>query len=162
MEKLSSFRPHVVHLLAHGEYDESAEVARIAMEDEAGRSNWLPDHQFVQLFRQTDLIPHIVLLHACEGGAVGFSSAFVGLAPRLVGIGVQAVIAMQYPVTNGAASAFAVAFYEALAAQSAIDEAVQTGRARMTELRPESFDTGEFGIPVLYLRSKESTPVTVR
>jgi hypothetical protein len=27
---------------------------------------------------------------------------------------------------------------------------------------PGGYDTGEFGIPVLYLRSSESTPVVVR
>ena len=162
VQALRSFRPHVVHLLAHGEYDPEAEEGRLALERDEGTAHWVPDHLLIELFRQAGAIPHVVLLHACEGGAVASSSAFAGLAPRLVGMGAEAVIAMQYPITNNAASAFGAAFYAELAEQRPIDAAVQAGRWGMTLKRPQSYDTGEFGIPVLYLRSKESTPVTVR
>jgi CHAT domain len=159
-DRVAAFRPHVVHVLAHGDYEDGR--GSIALEDDAGGSDWVPDAEFADLFAKADATPHIVLLHACEGGTIGFSSTFAGLAPRLVEIGVQAVIAMQYPVTNGAASAFATAFYAELAHQRPIDAAVQAARRRMTTSRPGSYDTGEFAIPVLYLREKESTPVTVR
>lgn len=161
-EKLGSFQPHLVHLLAHGEYDAGAEETRIALEREDGTAHWVPDHLLVELFRQAGCTPHVVLLHACEGGAVGFSSAFAGLAPRLVAMGSEAVIAMQYPITNNAAGAFGTAFYAALADGCPIDAAVRMARCGMTVQRPNSYDTGEFGIPVLYLRSTESTAVVVR
>ena len=113
------------------------------------------------LLDEAGSLPHIVLLHACEGGTVGFSSTLAGFAPTLTVAGVQAVIAMQYPVTNRAASAFAVAFYAQLADGRSIEAAVQRARLRMAD-GPGGYDTGEFGIPVLYLRSSEPTPVVVR
>ena len=160
LEKLRSYQPHVVHLLAHGEYDPDTQEGSLALEREEGTAHWVPDHLLIELFRQAGATPHVVVLHACEGGTVG-SSAFAGLAPRLVDMGSEAVIAMQYPITNNAASAFGAAFYAELAKKRPIDAAVQTARWQMTVRRPQSYDTGEFAIPVLYLRSKESTPVTV-
>jgi DUF971 family protein len=159
LAQLASVRPHVLHVLAHGEQSDVG--GRIALESDGGDSFWLADHAFAALLEDAGPLPHIVLLHACEGGAVGFSSTLAGFAPTVTHAGVQAVIAMQYPLTNRAASAFAVAFYAQLADARSIEAAVQRARLRMTD-GPAGYDTGEFGIPVLYLRSKESTPVLVR
>ena len=159
LAELESVRPHVLHVLAHGEHSDLG--GRIALEsDEGGGSFWVADHAFAALLEDAGPLPHIVLLHACEGGTVGFSSTLAGFAPTLTNAGVQAVIAMQYPLTNRAASAFAVAFYAQLAEKRSIEAAVQRARLRMTD-GPAGYNTGEFGIPVLYLRSKESTPVLV-
>ena len=157
--ELEAIRPHVLHLLAHGEHSDLG--GRIALEDDEGRAFWTPDHALAALLDEAGSLPHIVLLHACEGGTVGFSSTLAGFAPTLTVAGVQAVIAMQYPVTNRAASAFAVAFYAQIADGRSIEAAVQRARLRMAD-GPGGYDTGEFGIPVLYLRSSESTPVVVR
>jgi hypothetical protein len=150
---VEDLRPHVIHLIAHGAYDRDFGEGQIALVAEDGNAAWIPDHQFADLFEQVGAIPRMLLLHACEGGTVDFGATFAGLAPRLIRAGVQAVVAMQYPVTNAAANAFSVAFYEELAKARPVDAAVQAGRWRMTLTRPESMDTGEFGIPVLYLRA---------
>ena len=149
----------MLHVLAHGELGENG--GRIALEDSGGAAQWVPDHALAALLEESGALPHVALLHACEGGAVGFSSTLAGFAPTLTLAGVQAVIAMQYPITNRAATAFASAFYAELADGRPIEAAVQRARAQMTD-PPASYDTGEFGIPVLYLRSKEPVAAVVR
>jgi hypothetical protein len=152
LDELEGFRPHVLHLIAHGDFDPDEHEGEIALVNDAGEAEWIPDHVFAEYFVQVHT-PRVVVLHACEGGSVDFEASFAGLAPKLIRNGVQAVIAMQFPVTNRAANAFSVAFYDEVAKGMPIDAAVQRGRWRMTLDRRESMDTGEFGVPVLYLRS---------
>jgi hypothetical protein len=161
LDAIERMRPHVIHLIAHGSYDPDSSEGEIALLDGAGNAEWVSDSRFAEFFQQVGATPRIVLLHACEGGAVDFTATFAGLAPKLMRAGVQAVIAMQYPVTNAAANAFSVAFYEELASFRPVDAAVQTGRWKMTLDRPESFDTGEFGVPVLYLRTTDAVVAEV-
>jgi hypothetical protein len=156
LEAIERLQPHVVHLIAHASYDDDAKQGEIALVDDNGDARWVPDYQFADFFGQVGSTPRVMLLHACEGGTVDFGASFAGLAPKLARANVQAVVAMQFPVTNAAANAFSIAFYEGLAAGRAVDAAVQAGRWKMTLDRPKSLDTGEFGIPVLYLRATDA------
>jgi CHAT domain len=156
LEAVERFRPHVVHVIAHGRYDEAEQEGAIALVDDAGYAAWVPDSQFADGFEQTGWTPHVVNLHACEGATVDFGAAFAGLAPKLIRSKVQAVVAMQYPVTNRVANAFSTSFYDELGAGRPVDAAVQTARFRITATVPSSVNTGEFGIPVLYMRSSDA------
>ena len=156
LEAVEDYRPHVLHLIAHGGFDRDAGEGQIALLEDDGDAAWIPDHRFADFFGQVGVIPRVIVLHACEGGTVELGGAFAGLAPKLMRAGAQAVVAMQYPVTNAAANAFSIAFYGELALGRPVDAAVQAGRWRMTLERPESFDTGEFGVPVLYLRTTDA------
>src|SRR5205823_2530038 len=91
----------------------------------------------------------------CEGGAVDFDANYAGLAPQLVRAGIQAVVAMQYPISNNAAIIFSRAFYRAMAKGEPVDIAVQTGRYRITTSISKAYDSRVFGIPVLYMRSRD-------
>jgi hypothetical protein len=156
LEAVEDRRPHILHLIAHGGFDPDEGEGEIALLDESGAAAWIPDHTFAEYFGQVGATPRVVVLHACEGGSVDFEASFAGLAPKLIRAGVQAVLAMQYPVTNAAANAFSTAFYGEIAKGRPVDAAVQAGRWRMTLDRPKSTDTGEFGVPVLYLRSTDA------
>jgi hypothetical protein len=157
-DAVARVRPHVVHLIAHGTYDAREGQGALALMADDGGTALVSDFEFSELFAQVDVTPRIVFLHACEGGTVGMAdlgATFAGLAPMLIRYGVQAVVAMQYPVTNGAAAAFSAAFYGAISEGQGVDTAVQEARARMTIERPGAWDSGEFGIPVLYMRSSD-------
>lgn len=157
LSAIEESRPHVVHLFAHGDYDELTRTARIALLDAEERNAlWVPDREFVEYFEQAGEMPRLVLLHACEGATVEFHANFAGLAPQLIRAGAEAVVAMQYPVTNQEATAFSKAFYDAVAKGRPVDAAVQRGRWQMTVAIPNTYDTGAFANPVLYLHSRDA------
>ena len=153
-EAIGRLAPDVLHLLGHGEFDRVAAEGRFALEDEAGRAHWVPDHLLADAILGAGSAPHVVVLHACDGAGAAPDAPFAGLARRLVRVGVEAVIAMQYPITNAAANAFSTELYAALADGRPLDIAVQSARMHMTLRRPSTYDSGEFGIPVLYLRRR--------
>jgi CHAT domain len=155
LEKLDDVSPHVVHFIGHGRYNSATHRAEIALLDQDERTPlWFPDEPFSEFFPQT-VIPRLVFLHLCESARSDASAAFAGFAPWLLQQGVQAVVAMQYPITNSAAIAFSRAFYREVAKGTPVDRAVQSGRWRITLSDPHAYDSRVFGTPVLYMRSRD-------
>jgi CHAT domain-containing protein len=112
------------------------------------------DSVFAQMLIRSRAIPRLVFLHLCESATVDSTANFAGLAPQLIQAGVQAVVAMQYPITNRAAISFSRGFYRELAKGRAVDEAVQEGRWRIT-MDENAQASPSFGAPVLYMRSRD-------
>lgn len=96
----------------------------------------------------------VVVLGACNTGRRDGVSAWTGVAPALIEKGIPAVVAMQYEVNDSQASAFSRMFYTSLAVGLSIDEAVAAGRRAMA-LESNSDQNVEWGVPVLYLRSRD-------
>jgi hypothetical protein len=157
LDAVESHHPHVLHLLAHGRYDRDNGDGQIALlAPDASKAAWVRDQQFADSFGQAGWTPRVVVLHACEGATTGPGAAFAGVAPRLMRAGVQAVVAMQYPISNEAANAFNSSFYSEIGKASPVDSAVQRSRWRVTVSLPASQGSGEFGIPVLFMRSRSA------
>ena len=93
----------------------------------------------------------LAVLGACESGRHGQDLPWDGVAPALIGRGLPAVVAMQYEIEDGAATAFSGGLYAALAAGLTIDEATYAGR--LAVLGRSGADDVEWGVPVLYLRA---------
>jgi hypothetical protein len=78
-----------------------------------------------------------------------------GVAPALVAAGLPAVVANQYPVLDGAATAFAREFYGALAGGRALGDAAREARVAVGR------DVGAAGldgaVPVLFARDPRET-----
>ncbi len=89
---------------------------------------------------------NLVVLNACETA----SGAWAGLAPTLVRAEIPAVVAMQWPVEDRAATRFSQLFYRALSLGGTIDECVAEGRLASSAV---SSAPGDWGAPVLFLRS---------
>lgn len=138
-------RPHIVHFLGHGRFREGR--GAVALCDGAGETDWVEEHRLAEALCSPDWAPSLVLLHACEGGAIEFEERFAGLAPALAQGGTRCVIGMQYAVTNAAAVTFSTAVYRSMAAQRSLDEAVQDGRRELWE---ETHDPRLLGVPMLY------------
>jgi CHAT domain-containing protein len=156
LNKIAEFKPHVLHLIGHGRFiklEKRGEIALLSA-DEATET-WVRDRDFTDFFDQKHAIPHLVFLHLCEGGVIDFDANYAGLAPQLVRMGIQAVVAMQYPVSNKHADVFSQAFYSELAKGEPVDNAVQVGRWSITLNDPAAYDNGAFGVPVLYMRSRD-------
>jgi len=87
----------------------------------------------------------LAVLNCCESARGGpFSSA----GAALVNSGVPMAVAMQFPISNGAAARFAGMFYRSLVTGQPVERAMTVGRQFM---RIES--NVEWGIPVLFTRS---------
>jgi len=96
--------------------------------------------------------PRLAVLNACHT-ATATSPAnhppFASVAATLVLGGVPAVIAMQLPISDGAALSFSAALYERIAAGEPLEVAVAEGRRATYAARPHSF---EWATPSLFLR----------
>ncbi|HEY6189879.1 MAG TPA: CHAT domain-containing protein [Pyrinomonadaceae bacterium] len=151
-EALRTFKPHVLHFIGHGRYyDKKGEIAMLDTDEKS--VTWVGDQQFADFFTYAQTIPRLVFLHLCEGGKVDFDANFAGVAPKLIRAKIQAVVAMQYPITNKAAIAFSRQFYRKLAEGKPVDDAVQEGRWMITMNDPQTYNSRIFGTPVLYMRS---------
>jgi CHAT domain-containing protein len=141
--------------MGHGRYVPDRGRAEIALPGDDGDAYWMGDDQFADLVGQTAAPPRLVFLHLCEGGTSDYKADFAGLAPQLVRSEVQAVVAMQYPITNRTAVTFSTSFYGQLANGAPIDNAVQAGRWRLGIAGKEDTEQlRDFGAPVLYMRSR--------
>ncbi|MGB3438399.1 MAG: CHAT domain-containing protein [Actinophytocola sp.] len=146
---IRSGAPDLVHFMGHGEFDETRGAAALALVDPDGGADWVDDRRIAGIVSRGDKIPRAVVLHSCDAGKADYEASFAGVAPQLIRHGVQAVIAMQYPVRNSAATAFSSGLYEALAAGDDIDTAAQEARFQISGTDPRLL-----GVPVVYLQSK--------
>jgi tetratricopeptide (TPR) repeat protein len=91
------------------------------------------------------------MLNACEGARAALDDQFAGTAQSLVQLGIPAVIAMQFRITDQASILLAREFYGALADGYPVDAALTEARKA---IKTEGNDL-EWGTPVLYMRSPD-------
>lgn len=142
---------HVVHFMGHGAFDTTAREGVVYFADEAGQADAI---RAVELNRvlsgNRDL--RLVLLNACLGAGGDGKDVFASTAATLIRGGVPAVIAMQFEITDAAATEFARTFYEALVGGLPVDTSVDEARRAISVGIENSL---EWGIPVLYMRSAD-------
>lgn len=153
-DRESDFRPHVVHLIAHGTFDDEVGGAlALCRKDEKRMAAWTRDSDLADCFSHT---PTVVFLHACSTAASATQiRGFRGVAMRLVERGVPAVVAMNFEIDAGSAMRFAIAFYAALEQGEAVDRAVQLGRREIGISRSGgsgNFSGRAFGCPVAFVQ----------
>jgi hypothetical protein len=156
LDKLKETMPHVLHFIGHGRFNKAEQKGAIALlKPDQKSAEWCEDAIFAEYFVNARVLPRLIFLHLCEGGSVDLEANFAGLAPRLMRSKIQAVVAMQYPITNKAAIAFSRAFYRELAKGEPIDDAVQQGRYKIIVDDPTAYNNRVFGTPVLYMHSQD-------
>lgn len=139
---------HVLHFIGHGGYDPVTDEGLIALVGPDGRADFVPASSFADLLNEASTAPRLVVLNSCQSGATGTADLFSGTAASLVHSGINAVVAMQFAVSDYAALAFARGFYVALASGRRIEDAVRSGRIGILGI---SRETLEWITPVLYL-----------
>lgn len=142
---------HVLHFLGHGGFEAATGEGLLYLEDGSGgvapvSGSLLADH----LRDITSL--RLVVLNACQTARSAAPGPFGGVATALLRTGVPAVVAMQFPISDRAASAFSAAFYKRLTAGDPIDAAVAEGRLRIRRDLP---DSAEWATPALFLRAAD-------
>lgn len=139
---------HAFHFIGHGGYDERSKTGVLLFENAKGTSDPV-GAEFLRTLFQNHRTLQLAVLNACEGARTDPSDPFAGVAQSLVRGGVNAVIAMQFEISDAAAIALSSEFYSALADGFPVD-------AALAEARTAVFTRAsavEWAIPVLYLRS---------
>jgi tetratricopeptide (TPR) repeat protein len=148
---------HVLHFIGHGGIDRGEGV--LALEDElTGRANLVSSARFARLLHACRPVPRLVVLNSCQSGEAGADDLLSSTAAALVHSGISAAVAMQFVVTDPAALAFSRGFYQSLAHNHPVDEAVRLGRIAIDGT---SENTLEWVTPVLFLRTDETRLFTV-
>ena len=148
-------KPHIFHFIGHGqlEDEQGREVGQLALVDKSlEQAEWINASQFSGLFTQHR--PAIVLLQACEGGAISASEAFAGVASKIVQQNIPVVIAMRYLVPINIANQFVLGFYEQLAKGYPVDVAAQVGR-NVIALGTSQYKKRNFATPVIFMQGDD-------
>ncbi len=147
---LRSHEPHVLHFVGHGDFDARTQEGVLLFQDAEGKGQLVSAEKLATIVGNSQSL-RLVTLNSCDGGRANTTDVFAGTAQRLVQQGLPAVIAMQFPVTDKAAIAFAQEFYGAVADGFPIDAALGEARVAMQGAGTEL----EWGTPVLYMRSPD-------
>ncbi len=157
-DALQTYRPNVLHLIAHGEpgglimklpVDPVAALASKARGEPPPPDQEVIDASMLKSMFETHR-PHLVLLHACDGDAPrpvatrDDAPAFTVLfttAREIAYAGVPAVVAMQYPIMVDHAMIFVKEFYQALVSGKSVSDATKEGRRKLANTR--SATTGQ-------------------
>ena len=145
---LADLEPHVLHFAGHGDVDPESGEGFLLFEEEGTRlAERVDGARLAHLVGDTRPL-QLVVLSACASAQASQAGTAVDVATALVSRGVPAVVAMQFPISDEAATNFAGEFYRTFARQPVVERAVQEGRKRIGVVH----NSIEWGTPVLYLQ----------
>ena len=160
---------HVFHFIGHGggypsqaiaggaesEADEESD-GYVVFGDGQGGSRAVSARE-LKLLLQGNGSLRLAVLNCCDSGRGSARRGFSSPGAALVRSGVPAVVAMQFPISDQAAIDFSRRFYTSLATGLSIERAMTNARVAMWDER-----NFEWGIPVLFTRTKAGTPFSAR
>jgi tetratricopeptide (TPR) repeat protein len=141
--------------------NEVASLGVLVFETVAGSADFVEPNVVAAVLAEGQ-VP-LVVLNACNSGAVG-KKLEAAVGTRLLQTGeVASVVAMAYSVYAVAAAEFMAAFYERLFAGDTVSHAMASGRAQLTRqpLRPSAkgmLPLQDWVVPVLYQRREIQLP----
>ncbi|MFO7632862.1 MAG: CHAT domain-containing protein [Caldilinea sp.] len=142
---------HVFHFVGHGGYDERAQDGVLVFADESGASQ-LVTGQYLGALLHDERSLRLAVLNACDGARTSRTDPFAGVGQSLLRQGIPAVIAMQFAISDAAATVFAHEFYAATADGYALEAALTEARKAMFAQQQGV----EWATPVLYTRTDET------
>ena len=142
---------HVLHYVGHGAFSQRRQRAVLFLQNEDGETNLVADDALMRMLARQDVRPRLIFLAACQSGTRATSDAFQGLAPKLVAVGVPAVVAMQDVVTVETAQQCGATFYRRLMEEGQVDVALNAARSTLL-----SADRPDAAVPVLFMRLKSA------
>jgi TPR repeat protein len=137
---------HVFHFIGHGELRHDGDGAGVLLLEnpDGGARPVTGEHLGAVLCDRRTL--RLAVLNACEGASASVDDALSGVAGALVERDVPAVVAMQAPIGDDAAVAFARGLYSTLVDGHSVDAAVTEAR-RTLIVR----DDLAWAVPVLFM-----------
>lgn len=143
---------HVFHFIGHGAFDVDEQQGLIFFTGKQGTSQRVRATALAELLSVARPGPRLAVLSSCQT-ATGVATETFSSAGAILVRRVPAVVAMQFAISEDAATVFSHAFYQAIAHDLGVDDAVRAGRIALTGWRA---DTMEWVTPVLYMRSREA------
>jgi CHAT domain-containing protein len=116
-DRLTAAPYHALHYMGHGGFDQRTGRGVLIFEDERGYGVPLDGSTLGVLLRDVPTL-RLAFLNACDTARVTKQEGldpFAGVAAAMVMAGIPAVVAMQFPITDGAAIRFANRLYPLLA-----------------------------------------------
>ena len=138
---------HILHYVGHSDFTADGDGV-LFLEDADGTSAEVDSTELANLLAdQTSL--RLVVLNSCEGARTTLTDPYAGVATTLVQLGVPAVVAMQFEISDAAAILFAEELYvNLIGRQDPIDAAVAEARKA---IYIEQGDGTEWATPVLFM-----------
>ncbi len=149
LERLSDSPVHIVHFVGHGDFAESTQEGVVYFCTNYSTKNPIGADRLGSVLQDVHDLK-LVVLNACHSARGDAHDVFGGMAQGLVRNSVSAVAAMQFPVSDRAASTFSRALYRAIARGYPVDQAMAGARKSLLMDFPR-----EWATPVLYLRSDD-------
>jgi CHAT domain len=161
-EIVDYYKPHVIHLVAHGRYT-SGEGSQIALMNENRQPNWIDAQNLGECLASNDQL-RLIFLQACESDDEVLPNVYKAISefarylasqeglPAVVGAQYQ--IGEKYQTQTRAANQFTKTFYSELAHSRPIDAAVKLGWKKMGFELANLPHSHAFGLPVLYCESQ--------
>jgi hypothetical protein len=141
---------HALHFIGHGGFNAKQQQAALYFENDNRTAQRVIDADFAGMLDRLQAPPQLVVLAACQSARQSLREVFTGLGPRLVQIGLPAVVAMQADVTMLTARQFTATFYRQVLVHGTIDLAMN--EARSTLITDGRYDAA---VPVLFMRLRD-------
>jgi hypothetical protein len=135
----TNHRFHVFHYIGHGGTDDDGESFLCFERD--GAVDRVPGQRLAELLLSRAPTIRLAFINACHSSAVSVSDAFGGMAQALVGAHIPVTIAMQFAVSDKAATDFSASLYRMLAANQPIEEALLEARRTLERAHPAEWAT---------------------
>ena len=150
-QALVRFKPHILHYIGHGGYDEKSGGV-LLWEDDQGNDLALSYARLTDILRPRNL--YAVVLHACETGRSNARTDIRSVADILVQEGIPAVIAQQANFSYESSQRASKAWYTALTAGQSFAEALLKVRQTLIEA-----DRPDWAVPILQGDIASLTPM---
>ncbi|HEU4537573.1 MAG TPA: CHAT domain-containing protein, partial [Polyangiaceae bacterium] len=149
LEALDRREWHIVHFAGHGSFDVGSSQGVLAMASGGGGRAHLRANDLRVMLRDRPSV-RMVFLNSCDGAVGDAHELFSSTAAIVAEAGVPVVLAMQFPIADDVATAFARCVYRRLAAGDSVEGAVTAARKEIIVCHENPL---EWATPVLFTRS---------
>ena len=142
---------HAIHYVGHSDFTATGNGVIYLEDADDGTPVEVDETLFANLLSDQNLL-RLVVLNSCEGARTTLTDPYAGVATTLVQLGVPAVVAMQFEISDRAAIVFAEELYTNLIGRrDPIDAAVAEARKAIYA----DVDDVEWATPVLFVRDPD-------
>src|SRR4029450_7011779 len=142
---------HAIHYVGHSDFTAEGSGVIFLEDPDDGRAVEVDETRFANLLADQNVL-RLVVLNPCEGARTTLTDPYAGVATTLVQLGVPAVVAMQFEISDRAAIVFAEELYTTLIGRrDPIDASVAEARKAIYS----DVDKVEWATPVLFVRDPD-------
>jgi hypothetical protein len=135
----------IIYFICHGRSKNNQSF--LFLENDQGLVDRVSGGDLATLFRQLPVKSRLVVLASCQSSSMGSGDALSAIGPRLIEVGIPAVVAMQGSVTIETVSRLMPVFFKELQRDGRIDRAMAVARTQVQ-------DRDDFWMPALFMRLK--------